>query len=214
MHLETDYLYHIYNRGNNSCKVFFNHENYIFFLRKIRKHILPYCDILAWCLMPNHFHLIIRVKHTSIKVSEESNRMTRGEVSDRMTLSHPITNSQKTRTLNNSIGILLRSYSRAVQNQEDISGSLFQAKTKAECINCHRGLSPSWFQTAFGTSININIPEKQYPKLCFDYIHNNPVSAGLVKEMTGWEFSSARDYFGDRGGELVNRKMAAELRLV
>ena len=57
MKFEAEQIYHLYNRGNNSQKIFFDHENYIFFLQKIRTHLTPVADILAYCLMPNHFHL-------------------------------------------------------------------------------------------------------------------------------------------------------------
>ncbi len=32
-----------------------------------------------------------------------------------------------------------------------------------------------------------------------DYIHNNPVSAGLVDELKHYRYSSARDYAGGKG---------------
>ena len=58
-------LFHIYNRGNNQQRIFFKPENYLFFLKKVRQHIQPHCDILAWCLMPNHFHFqVYSVKRT------------------------------------------------------------------------------------------------------------------------------------------------------
>ncbi len=62
MYFESTCIYHIYNQGNNWQAIFFNRENYLFFIRKIRIHILPFADILAWCLMPNHFHLMVEVK--------------------------------------------------------------------------------------------------------------------------------------------------------
>ena len=34
MYFEKDTLYHIYNQGNNKQKIFFNRENYLFFLKK------------------------------------------------------------------------------------------------------------------------------------------------------------------------------------
>ena len=61
MQFETGYLYHIYNQGNNRQKIFFDRENYLLFLKKIRSHVKPYCDVLAWALLPNHFHLMVKV---------------------------------------------------------------------------------------------------------------------------------------------------------
>ena len=71
MHFEKDLIYHIYNQGNNKQKIFFNRENYLFFLGKINTYIQPYADILAWCLMPNHFHLMVLVNEVEIEVEAE-----------------------------------------------------------------------------------------------------------------------------------------------
>jgi putative transposase len=81
-----------------------------------------------------------------------------------------------------------------LQKQENITGALFRRHTKAECVNCPKGITPSFFNTQEGTMINIENPEKQYPQVCFNYIHENPVKAGLVKRAEDWEFSSFRDY--------------------
>lgn len=60
--LEPDCFYHIYNRGINAEKTFLTKENYLFFLQKLKIFILPVCDIYSYCLMPNHFHLIVKIK--------------------------------------------------------------------------------------------------------------------------------------------------------
>ncbi len=86
MNFAEEHIYHVYNRGNNSQTVFFNHENYMFFLEKIRTHIFPHADILAWCLMPNHFHLMISAKQVKVEISEPMNL----SASDTMTLAHRI----------------------------------------------------------------------------------------------------------------------------
>lgn len=117
----------------------------------------------------------------------------------------------KKRSLNNSIAIMLRSYTRAIQKQGLIKGNLFRQKTKAECITCSDGITPSFYNTNSGTQINIIEPEKQYPEMCFHYIHQNPVKAGLVKTAVDWEFSSARDYMNLRQGKLVNKEIAKQL---
>jgi putative transposase len=57
--------YHIYNRGNNRQKVFFQQENYLYFLEGLKRYVLPAADILVYCLMPTHYHLMVRVKQTA-----------------------------------------------------------------------------------------------------------------------------------------------------
>lgn len=64
MHFETGDIYHIYNQGNNRQRIFFDRENYLFFLRKMREHLLPHVNILAYCLMPNHFHWMVEIVST------------------------------------------------------------------------------------------------------------------------------------------------------
>ena len=79
--------YHIYNRGTNRQNIFFERENYLFFLRRVRKYLLPHgIVIVAYCLMPTHYHLMVYVKQTSevletSEVSEVSTKMMRLSVS-------------------------------------------------------------------------------------------------------------------------------------
>ena len=117
----------------------------------------------------------------------------------------------KTRSFNDSIGIILRSYIRAINKQEELSGSLFRKETKAECLNCLEKITSAFFNAASGMELNIYNPEKEYPQVCFNYIHQNPVKAGLVKKDMDWVFSSAKDYYGRRNGKLINKKITQEL---
>jgi len=216
MIFEAGELYHVYNQGNNRENIFFSRENYLFFLNKIKKHILPHADILAWCLMPNHFHLMIYVHDLSFTHQMTESHQMSNDVSylatHQMTESHQMSKVKmsKNRTFQESIAIMLRSYTRAINFQEDRTGSLFKSHTKAECITKLQGITPSFF----GSQINVRIPEKEYPKVCFNYIHQNPVNAKLVKRPEEWEFSSYRDYYGFRNGKLINRARAAEFELI
>ena len=55
--------YHLYNRGVNYQTIFFEKENYLFFLRRLEKHFNPEdIEVLAYCLMPNHYHLMVYLK--------------------------------------------------------------------------------------------------------------------------------------------------------
>jgi putative transposase len=197
-------LYHIYNQGNNRQKIFFNRENYLFFLKKAKPCFEPFADIFAWCLMPNHFHFLVLVNEVEVAVTKAA------DSSDDLKSSDECTPSTKNQTLNQSLAVLLRSYTRAINKQEGTTGSLFRQKTKAECLTDTNGITPSFFNTNSGTLINDSQPEKEYPQICFNYIHQNPVVAGLVKEISEWEFSSARDYYANRNGKLINREKAKE----
>ena len=203
MQFQQGYLYHIYNQGNNRQKIFFKRENYLFFLKKIEDHILPNADILAWCLMPNHFHLMVLVRE--VELGSGSATLSRTPTPHTPT---PNRATNITSTLNKSLGIMLASYTRALQKQENFTGSLFRQKTKAECVNCFKGLTPSLIVKDGITQNNRITPESQYPQVLFNYIHQNPVKAGLVNNDVDWEFSSARDYANLRNGKLINKQVA------
>lgn len=199
MFFEKDRLYHIYNQGNNKIKIFYQRWNYVFFKEKIREYVLPYADVLAWALLPNHFHLLVYVNETEITIK-----------TDGVTSSHPVS---KTRIFNDSIGIMLRSYTRAINKEQKRSGCLFREETKAVCLNKTEGLSPSWYTISGITTINIQRPEHQYPQVCFYYIHYNPVTHNLVKSPGLWEFSSFAEYSSAKEKSLINKKRAFELGL-
>ncbi|MCY1636656.1 transposase [Marinifilum sp. D737] len=201
MEFEKDYLFHVYNQGNNRQKIFFNRDNYLLFLKKIHNHVSPFADIIAWCLMPNHFHLMISIHKLNIACLELNN-----ETASSLQL------SKKYRSLNDSIAIMLRSYTRAVNKAENRSGSLFRMSTKANCLDKIDEVSAAWFISNGITQIDTS--PKNYPKICFDYIHQNPVKAGIVTKSIDWEFSSARDYASLRNGKLVDKSKAKELGLL
>jgi putative transposase len=219
MEFEKGQLFHIYNRGNNRERIFFSRENYMFFLKKVKTYIQPYCDIVAWCLMPNHFHLMVFVKDTELEVflTESFARSDNAGIegfarSDNATIegfARSETLDKKKRTLNQSIGIMLRSYTDAIKKQENRTGSLFQKQTKAIMLSEKNRHVPAYFNTVFGTLINTK-EYRSYAETCFNYIHNNPCKAHLVVSNEEWEFSSYQDYLGLRNGKLVNKEMGKE----
>jgi len=44
-------FYHIFNRGNNSGKIFFKEENYKYFLKKFDQYLSAYVFVYAYCLL-------------------------------------------------------------------------------------------------------------------------------------------------------------------
>jgi putative transposase len=59
---ESGQYYHIYNRGNNKENIFIEEKNYNYFLEKMKKYLLPIVDVYAYCLLKNHFHIVLRIK--------------------------------------------------------------------------------------------------------------------------------------------------------
>jgi hypothetical protein len=59
-------FYHIYNKGNNGTGIFQGEENYRFFLSQYYKYLGDYTDTFTFCLLPNHFHFLIRTSSQSL----------------------------------------------------------------------------------------------------------------------------------------------------
>ena len=115
-------IFHVYNRGNNRQQIFFKDENYLYFLKKVRKYIHPYCDILSYCLMPNHFHF--QIYATSLTLSkDEKNRNKFSE----------------------GIRHLLSSYTKAINVQETRTGSLFTQNTHSKNVSNKPNLALTCF---------------------------------------------------------------------
>ena len=176
MNFEINEVYHIYNRGNNKQMIFFSDDNYLFFIKKMRNQIAPNCDILCWCLMPNHFHLIICANEESCKKRVAFVNKTMQELSYK-------------------IGMLLSTYTQAINKQNNTTGSLFQQKTHCKII------APDSDQNKGGNYL-IN---------SMHYCHQNPWKAGFVTKIEDWPYSSFPDYCGFRNGTLCNKELLMEL---
>jgi len=107
-------LYHIYNRGNNKQPIFLLGQDYEYFIELCHKHIVPRCHILAWCLLPDHFHFVIEVNEISLeRVVWGGNDMP---------------------SITNGFQLLQSIYAKTVNARENRTGSLFQQKTKAKFL--------------------------------------------------------------------------------
>jgi len=103
--LYKDKIYHIYNRGNGNEKIFFAEKNYDYFLRQYKKYLSDYLETFAYCLLINHFHLLVRIKSDNPELLSEKFRN------------------------------FFISYSMAVNIQEKRKGNLFQRAFKRKIID-------------------------------------------------------------------------------
>jgi len=158
--LEEDRFYHIYNRGNNSEQLFFTNANYEFFIRQYDNFLSDYVDTFAFCLLPNHFHLLIRVKPIKdLKVSLEKNETL-------LKVPH-FEKAKPLRSVSAQFQKLFTSYSMAINKQEGRHGSLFEKPFR-----------------------RIEVSSTQYLANLVFYIHANPQLHGLCDDFRHYPWSS------------------------
>jgi len=59
-------VYHVLNRGNGRMTLFHKDGDYLAFLRVLGEGLSRYpVDLLDWCLMPNHWHLVLRPRKSA-----------------------------------------------------------------------------------------------------------------------------------------------------
>jgi REP element-mobilizing transposase RayT len=109
--LELDTIYHIWNRGVNHSTIFRQDENYRYFLKLYVHHIEPVAETFAYCLLPNHFHLLV---HTRTDLDQREYRQkVQGDPTGYLPPSQAFSN-------------LFNAYVRAYNRRFNRSGGLFE----------------------------------------------------------------------------------------
>ena len=152
MKVYSDNHYHIYNRGNNKDIIFFEDENYIYFLNQFKKYVAPFCNVYSYCLMPNHFHFFLRVDN---EIAFEKGMKN-----------------------------FFISYSKAINKKYNRVGTLFQGRYKIS-----------------------EITTDNYYTTIVTYIHQNPVVAGLVKNLGDYRYSSYNAYLSPKESMLSRKEV-------
>ncbi|QBN19395.1 hypothetical protein [Flavobacterium nackdongense] len=125
--LENGKYYHIYNRGNNGIDLFYETENYNHFLRLYEKYINPIAETFAWCLMKNHFHILVYIKETN-------------EI-DTTKLEYSSTDKPKNISASKQFSNLFNAYTLAMNKRYNRTGSLFEKNFKRKVVS-----SENYFQ--------------------------------------------------------------------
>src|SRR6187402_549563 len=66
IYFEPSSNYHVYNRTVGDDNLFYSESNYLYFLKKYEEYIQPVAETFTYCLMPNHFHFLIRIKEEKV----------------------------------------------------------------------------------------------------------------------------------------------------
>ncbi|MBK8496468.1 MAG: transposase [Chitinophagaceae bacterium] len=125
--------------------------------------------------MPTHFHIIIQANEKAFQKEDRFGGKPMQEFAYR-------------------VGMLLSSYTQAINIQNNRSGSLFQQKTIAKIL-----------------SEDVEGIIQNYLENCFFYVHNNPFEAGLVASLHDWLYSSYLDYIGKRNDTLCDKEIFFKL---
>ena len=178
IHFEPGQIYHIYNRANGSENLFRNHENYHYFLQKYRERVSGVADTVAYCLMPNHFHLLVKIKkkealdhfiiHKSIKNGKSA-------IPNNLALEeryHFIVR----RTFHN----FFIAYAKSFNKYHNRQGSLLQQNSKRKIIQ-----------------------DDAYLMNAIIYLHLNPVKHKFTTRPEEWTYTFYHDYLSYKSNFLL-----------
>jgi putative transposase len=117
-------FYHIYNRGVNGENLFLEDRNYRYFLEKYAHYIYPLAETYAYCLLRNHFHLLIRIRE-----DPEHTVAPRGT---------PQMSRQKSASPSLQFSHLFNAYAKAINNACGRTGTLFARPFKRIAVMSER----------------------------------------------------------------------------
>jgi hypothetical protein len=175
--------YHIFNRGINRQHVFFTEDNYLYFLALVKKYCLNHMHILAYSLLPNHFHLIVKIKDELIITNQESVAVYTQTIPPRTLNDETEIGKQASKQL----GKLFASYAMAINKQENRVGNLFDPKFK-----------------------RLEITEQKHLEYAIFYTHYNPEKHGYSSNFRKYRFSSYSAISGNERTS-INRELVWDI---
>jgi len=174
-------FYHIYNRGNNRENSFFQERNYAYFTELWWKHISPIAETWAYCLLRNHFHVVVWIKD---KTDLDLTGLTNGLVNQNPSVDKDATPSDSRGDLsglNNKIkepsqyfSNFFNAYSRGVNIATQRTGALFERPFK-----------------------RIPVDSESYLMRLIVYIHQNPQKHKFEGDFRNWNYSSYHELIAD-----------------
>ncbi len=166
--LEPEQFYHVFNHANGDDNIFQTDKNYHFFLRLYSTYISGIADTLAYCLMPNHFHFVIRMKSEVELLNFYSEK--KGK-----TLEASLTLQGLCKLNSQQFSNLFNSYAQAFNKVYNRRGGLFISNFKRK-----------------------RITSNEYLLNLIHYVHNNPVHHGFAERMEDWKYSSCQTLFSKK----------------
>lgn len=161
-------FYHVFNRTNNKEPLFKDDDDRFAFLERFPRFISPYMEIFSYCLMGNHFHLLIRVKTIEeITAYIEAIPPVERKVGEWKFLLLPEEEKTTDSLISSQFVRFFTSYSMYFNTRHSRKGNLFTRRFKRVEI--------------------ANTAQLQYTVY---YIHANPVKHKIKKDFTDYRWSS------------------------
>jgi len=115
-------FYHVYNHGNGDDNIYRCEDNFRYFLDKYQEYISTIADTYAYCLMPNHFHFLVRIRSENVLRSVLNSKL----------------NGLDSRNISfwtsQLFGNFLNGYTKAFNKMYDRKGSLFLDNLKRKRV--------------------------------------------------------------------------------
>ena len=169
-----DQYYHIFNHAVGNENLFRTEENFFYFLKKYAHHIFPVVKTIAYNLLPNHFHFIIKIRsvetlieHAQELVKFKNECITAGNVHSKQLIVFDESKFNTHEFVIQQFSNLFSGYAQAINKQEKRRGALFIDYLKRKQI--------------------IN---ESYLKNLITYVHFNAVHHGFCKKAEDWKYSS------------------------
>lgn len=168
--LQPETYYHIYNRGTNGENLFKEERNFAYFLQKYAKFVSPIVDTYAYCLLKNHFHLLVRTK------SEQEIRAyyTKTDETENPFSSNKHADKSISWLISNNFSSLFKSHAQAITKAYKRTGALFEEPFR-----------------------RIEIDSETYYTELIYYIHHNPQKHGFVADFRDYPHSSYHSHLSD-----------------
>ena len=109
--LTPEKVYHYYQHAVGNDNLFFQQCNYDYFLKKYGEHLHDIFETYCYCLLPNHFHFLVRVRPLT-ELEKPLQHLNRSKMSLSDKLAH-------------KVGSFQNAYAKAINKQEGRRGALF-----------------------------------------------------------------------------------------
>jgi hypothetical protein len=184
--LEAGRFYHIYNRGINGANLFYEERNYGYFLQKYAYYMCDVVDTYAYCLLKNHFHLLVRVKENLLMPDPSGLQDLTGLKKGLHTPEHLV--SKK-------FSDLFNAYTKSINKAYNRTGGLFETPFKRLLVN------DDTYLNRLVCYIHSNPEKHGFVEDFKDYPHSSYHSL-LVQKPTKLAREAAIELFDNRDGYL------------